>query len=335
MLFIMVLFCGAVLYLYQSLWGPGLQNSEDYTLYIPSGASYDDVKNHLSSEGLVKNMFLFDQLADVMKYKKGKVKAGRYIIKPQTSIRDLLTKLRSGNQDATKVTFNTIRTIQELAGNVSKQIEADSISLLNTFLSDENVQGRGLTPESAATLYIPNTYEVYWNISPDAFVNRMADEHEKFWSKNDRRAKAEKLGLSPTECNILASIVQKESNRKDEQLIIAGVYLNRIKKGMPLQADPTVVFAVGDFTIKRVLNKHLLYKSPYNTYLNTGLPPGPISVAETTVIDAVLNAEDHKYLYFCAKPGYDGGHLFAKNLIDHNKNARIYHRWLSREGILK
>ena len=163
----------------------------------------------------------------------------------------------------------------------------------------------------------------------------MVTEYDKYWSANDRILKAEKLNMTPTECSILASIVQKESNLISEQPTIAGVYLNRINKNMPLQADPTVVYAIRDFTIKRVLNKHLLYQSPYNTYLNTGLPPGPICIPESTTIDAVLNAEDHKYLYFCAKPGYDGGHLFSKNLIAHNKNARTYQRWLSRQGIMQ
>jgi UPF0755 protein len=203
------------------------------------------------------------------------------------------------------------------------------------FTNPENIKSNNLTFESAATIFLPNTYQLYWNISAQGFYERMLSEYKKFWSAKGREDKAGTLGLSKTECSILASIVQKETNLKDEKSIIAGVYLNRIKRGMPLQADPTVVFAVGDFSIKRVLNKHLLFDSPYNTYLNVGLPPGPICLPETSSIDAVLNAQEHKYLYFCAKPGYDGAHLFATNLINHNRNAQIYQQWLNREGILR
>lgn len=332
---IFILFCGGVYYLYTSLWGPGVNNTSDYEMFIPTGASYEDVNNHLLGEQIIKNSFLFDVLAGQMNYKKDQVKSGRFIIKPNTSIRDLISKLRSGNQDPIDITFNNIRTVDELAGRVGRQIEPDSLSLLNVLLSEQNVEGLGLTEESVATLYIPNTYQVYWDMTPQEFVDRMIKEHEKFWSSKNRKEKASELGFTPQEVTILASILQKESNLRSEQPIIAGLYLNRIKLGMPLQADPTVVFAIGDFTIQRVLNKQLLFESPYNTYLNQGLPPGPICIPESTAIDAVLNADDHKYLYMCAKPGYNEEHLFANDLVDHNKNARIYHRWLSREGIMR
>ena len=335
MLVILLIFCGVAFYVYNTLWGPGVNNTNEYQLYIPTGASYEDVKNHLEKESLLKSPFFFDLLADQMNYKKDEVKSGKYAILPETSLRDLLSKLRSGDQVPVNVTFNNIRKIEELAGKISTQIEADSVSLLNAFQAQENLDQKEVSKETVGTLFIPDTYQVYWNISPQQLFDRLSKEQKNFWNSSNRKEKAESIGLSPLECSILASIVQKESNSKTEQPIIAGVYLNRLRRGMPLQADPTVVFAVGDFTIKRVLNKHLLHQSPYNTYLNKGLPPGPICIPEATAIDAVLNAEDHKYLYFCAKPGYNGGHLFAKNLIDHNKNARTYQRWLSREGILR
>ena len=335
MLAIFIIFCGGVFYLYHALWGNGVNNQADFELYISTGASYDDVNNQLVSENILKSPFLFDLLADQMNYKKETVKSGKYIIKPKSSIRSLISKLRSGNQDPIDITFNNIKTIEELAGRISHQVEPDSISILNTFLLDRNVRDRGYTKESVPTLFIPNTYQVYWNITPQGFVNRMISEHERFWTSNNRKKKADGLGLTPAEVTTLASIVQKESNDSEEQLTVAGLYLNRIKIGMPLQADPTVIFAIGDFSIRRVLHKDLLYESPYNTYLNVGLPPGPICIPEPSVIDAVLNAEDHKYLYMCLKPGYNGGHLFAENLTDHNKNARTYQRWLSREGILR
>ena len=335
MIVILLAFCGGVFYLYQSLWGPGVNNVAEYELYIPTGASYSDVKNHLVSENILKSPFLFDRLSDQMNYKKDEVKSGKYVIKPESSLRELISKLRSGSQDPIDITFNNIRTIEDLAGRISNQIEPDSMELLNVLLNKANTIDNGYSRETIPAMYLPNTYQVYWNMTAQEFVDRMEKEHNKFWQIKGRRAKAAAKDLTAIEISILASIVQKESNSTSEQPIIAGVYLNRLRRGMPLQADPTVVFATGDFTIKRVLNKHLLYQSPYNTYLNKGLPPGPICIPETSTIDAVLNAEDHKFLYFCAKPGYNGGHLFAKNLIDHNKNARTYHRWLSREGILK
>jgi len=334
-LIIIVIFCAGVSYLYNVFWGEGLKNTENYELYIPSGASYEDVQNHFLSENLLINPFFFDVLANRMNYKKEEVKSGRYILPPKISLRDLISKLRTGNQDPVNVTFNNIRTIEELAGRVARQIEMDSLSLLYAFFDSTNQYLKELTKESLPTLFIPNTYQLYWNVKAQEFINRMGNEHEKYWTSNRRKEKAKALNITPTECSILASIVQQESNLKSERPIIAGVYLNRLKRGMPLQADPTVVFAIGDFTINRVLNDHLLYRSPYNTYLNAGLPPGPICLPESSSIDAVLNAEDHNYIYFCAKPGYDGGHLFAKNLIQHNKNARTYQSWLNREGIMR
>ncbi len=335
MFFIFLIFCGGVYYLYTSLWGSGVNNTSKYELFIATGSSYNDVISHLQGDNILKSPYLFDLLADQMNYKKDKVKSGKYTIAPKMSIRHLISNLRSGNQSAIDITFNNIRTIEELAGRLSHQIEPDSMSLLNTLIADLNVTSKGFTRESVGVMYIPNTYQVYWNITPQQLVNRMQKEYKIFWSHNNRKSKAKAKNITPIQASILGSIVQKETNKKPEQSIVAGVYLNRIRIGMPLQADPTVVFGIGDFTIKRVLNKHLEYKSPYNTYLNKGLPPGPICIAESTAIDAVLDAEDSGYLYFCAKPGYRGGHLFAKDLTAHNKNARIYHRWLSKEGIMK
>lgn len=335
MVIIFLLFIAGVYVLYQGIWSPSVSNTEPYDLYIPSSTSYDDVYDQLIKDNILSKPVAFDLLAGQMKYKRPNVKSGRYIIQPDVSNRWILAKLRSGDQEPVKVTFNNIRTIDQLAGVVSRQIEPDSIELLSVFLDQHQLDQVGHNPSSVAALFIPNTYEMYWDATAKEFFDRMAKEYNRFWASNGRQKKAENLGLSPTECTILASIVEKESNLPSEKKVIAGLYLNRLQKGMPLQADPTVVFGVGDFTIKRVLNKHLLFDSPYNTYLNSGLPPGPICLPEISTIDAVLNPEDHRLLYMCAKPGYNGEHLFAENLIDHNRNARTYQQWLNSEGIMR
>ncbi len=335
MVIVLLLFTGGAYFLHHAIWGIGTNNSENYELYIPTGSSYKHVFEKLKKDHILKNPFAFDRLAAQMKYKKEKVKSGRYIIRPNLSNRSIISTLRSGNQEAIEITFNNIRTVEDLSGRLSRQVEADSIDILNEIMDPKNLERNGLQRASAASIFLPNTYQLYWNISSKGLYQRMEKEHQKFWSGRDREGKAEVIGLSKKEVSILASIVEKESNNQSEKPIIAGVYLNRLERGMPLQADPTVIFAIGNFEIKRVLTKHLLLDSPYNTYLNIGLPPGPICLPEIGSIEAVLNAEQHKYLYFCAKPGYDGRHLFATNLIDHNRNARRYQIWLSREGILR
>jgi UPF0755 protein len=240
--------------------------------------------------------------------------------------------LRSGNQDPLDLTFNNVRTIQELAGLLSKNLEADSLTLLTAFLDKNTLASHGLTEETALTNYIPNTYDIFWNIKPEKFINRMHDESEKFWTA-DRLSKAKSWDLTKEQVYTLASIVEKESNNKKERPIVAGVYLNRLKIGDKLRADPTVVYATGDFELRRVLFEHLNNPSPYNTYMHAGLPPGPIYMPSTNSIDAVLNAEKHEYLFFCAKPGYNSEHAFAKSAEQHAVNATVYHKWLSQEGI--
>jgi UPF0755 protein len=200
-------------------------------------------------------------------------------------------------------------------------------------MDQEVLSELGYTPENIMSLFIPNTYQVYWNTSPQNLLKRLQVENDAFWAKKNRREKAKSLGLSTQEVYTLASIVEKESLVMDEKPIIAGVYLNRLKKGMLLQADPTVVFAVGDFSIQRVLNKHLAIDSPYNTYKNVGLPPGPICMPSISSIDGVLNAEKHNYIFFCAKPNSGGRHAFANTLAGHNRNAAIYRNWLQANQI--
>lgn len=303
-------------------------------LLIPNGASYDDVFEMLKENEVLDNPASFDKVAQLMKYNKPEVKSGRYYIEKKYSNRKLIQVLRSGDQKPLNVTFNNIRTIPELAGAVSKYIEPDSLTLLN-YLSDPEVRSvRGYNQYNFMTLFIPNTYEFFWNTSKEGFLDRMEKEHTKFWTQA-RIKKAEALGLSKEEVYALASIVEKESLRSYEKDTIAGVYINRLKQGIKLQADPTVVYGIGDFTIRRVLNKHLAYDSPYNTYMYEGLPPGPICMPNITTIDRTLNPAEHDYIFFCMKPGYNSEHSFAETDIEHGRNARRYHAWLNQQKIMK
>ncbi len=241
--------------------------------------------------------------------------------------------LRSGAQTPVKITFNNVRTKAELAGKISKQTEADSLTVLNLLNDDTFLSGFGLTPITAISIFIPNTYEVYWNTPAKSLIKRMHNEYKKFWTKK-RKQKAKKINLSPFEVSILASIVQAEqAKHNDEKPTIAGLYLNRIRKGMPLESCPTLIYAMGDFSISRVLTKDKEIDSPYNTYKYKGIPPGPIFMPDVSAIDAVLNAQKHKYLYFVANVKKFGYHKFAKTLSQHNSNRQEYVRWINSVGI--
>jgi UPF0755 protein len=252
------------------------------------------------------------------------VRPGKYKIEPKTSYIDLIRKLRAGIQEPVNLTFNNIRTKQDLAGNLSKQIELDSLTILKHFINQ---------PESFLH-FIPNTYEVYWNLSEKSLFSKMKKEYNKFWNTS-RKAKAKKIGLTPKEVAVLASIVQSETQKNDEKPRVAGVYANRLKKGMLLQADPTLIFAHQDFTITRVLNIHKEIDSPYNTYKYTGLPPEPICLPEISSLDAVLNYENHDYIFFCAKEDFSGYHNFAKTNRQHERNAAVYRKALDAREIYK
>ena len=305
---------------------------EKYELKIARGTSFQTLFDQLKRDGVLSQTTSFEMMAGIMGYKKDEVPSGRFLLKKGMTNRSLLSKLRSGNQDAIQLTFNNARDVKQLAGMLAHDLEADSVALLNAFLADSLLRKDGLTPETAMTRFIPNTYEVFWNISPEKLVKRMQQEADKFWN-DERKAKAAAISLSPQEVYTLASIVEKESNNAKERPTVAGVYLNRLKTGEKLRADPTVVFAVGDFTLRRILFEHVFFDSPYNTYMNEGLPPGPIYMPSTNALDAVLNAEKHDDLFFCAKPGYNSEHAFAVTAEQHQRNAAIYHNWLEKEGI--
>ena len=297
---------------------------QSVSLYIPTNADYQYVKDELKSLNVLTSESAFDWLAKRMDYDEN-VHPGRYILTDGMTNRELVNMLRMGHQTPVKVVFNNMRTVENLAKRISEQIEADSATIINAINSKDDVD---------ATTFIPNTYEFYWNISAEDFVGKMVAEHDRFWNET-RLQKAKDLKLTPREVSILASIVEKETINTSEMPRIAGVYINRLNKNWLLQADPTLVFALGDYGIKRVLDVHKNIESPYNTYKYVGLPPGPICIPSIAAIDAVLNAEKHKYFYFCAKDDMSGYHVFAKNITEHNKNADKYRKALNKNKIYK
>ncbi len=305
-------------------------NSNDTYLFIPTGANFEDLLNILEKLACMKDIESFKQVANLKKFTK--VKAGKYKLTNGMSNNELVNLLRIGEQEPVKLSFISVRDLKTLAGKVAVYIEPDSSEIASVLLDPEVSKKYGFNKQTFPAMFIPNTYEFYWNTTAEEFVEKMAKEFKAFWN-NERKQKAAKLGYSQSQISTIASIVEKETQKNDEKQRISGVYINRLKRGMLLQADPTVVFAVGDFELKRVLNKHLKHDSPYNTYLYAGLPPGPICIPATVTIDAVLNYEKHSYLYFCAKEDFSGYHSFAKNLSQHNENARRYHRALQKANI--
>ena len=313
----------------RALWNVNVNiREEEKEILIPTKSSFEDVVKILTDSSILLNEKSFRTVAKLMKYDKDIVPAGKYIIKNNISNRELVSKLRSGDQDPQKVVINNIRTIYDLAGKASKYFESDSITFLN-YLTDSAVANQlGFITENFLTMFIPNTYEMFWTTTPEKFVSRMKKEYENFWSE-EKTNNIRENNLDKTQAYIVASIVEKESNYDPERPTIAGVYINRLRIGEKLQADPTVVFATGDFTIQRVLYSHLEMDSPYNTYKYAGLPPGPICMPSIASLNSVINAEKHSYMFFCAKPDNSGLHTFAKDYEEHQKNAAAFAQWLN------
>jgi UPF0755 protein len=305
----------------------------DVILIIPQNASFGQVVDSLKAADALVSYKAFAWVAKKKQYGK-LVKAGRYFVEKGKNNNEIINMLRIGKQQPVDVTFNNIRFKEQFAGAVGKYIEADSLLILGIFSDTAQIREFGFTPETFIAMFIPNTYEVLWTTTPLSFTRRMKIEYDNFWDIN-RKTKAEQIGLSPIEVSVLASIVQEETNKNEEKPIVAGLYLNRLKRGMPLQADPTVRFAVGDFTIKRILNSHLETESPYNTYKYAGLPPGPINFPEISSIDAVLNYQKHNYIYMCAKEDFSGYHNFSRTLAEHTRNAEHYRMALDSSKIFK
>jgi len=321
--------------MYKKIYGTNvdLQGRPHTYLYIHSGSGVEDVYERIQAQGLVKDFASFEWLAAKKNY-PNHVYPGKYKITDGMSNNALIEKLRSGAQEPVDLTFNNIRTIPQLAGVISGQIEADSARLVILLNDDSFLEQFEMTPQTVPSIFIPNTYELWWNTSARGFIKRMYKEYHKFW-KGKKRNKARKMDMTPVQVTTLASIVDEETLHDDEMPDIAGVYINRLELGMRLQADPTIKYAIGDFSINRVLKKHLDTDSPYNTYKYPGLPPGPIAIPSIAAIQAVLNHSNHNYLYFAASPDFSGYHNFSKTHRQHIINARKYQRALNQRRIME
>lgn len=306
----------------KGFWLPSVPDKlENPFVHIPSGANFDEVVDILKKGNFIKDEVNFRWLSEQMKYRKDKMRSGRFKVEPGWTNRQLIQHLRNGEQAPVKVVLNNERLLEEVAGKVSRFIEADSLALIRVFKDPVSLQELGYNEATLMTAFIPNTYEMYWNTDAKTFLQRMIKEHNNFWEKDNRKAKAQALGLTEAQVYTLASIVERETNAVSEKPTIAGVYLNRLRIDMKLQADPTCVFATRDFKTRRVTDYHTSFDSPYNTYVYKGLPPGPISMASIPSLDAVLNPQKHNYLYFCAKPDESGTHTFAETFAAHKVNA--------------
>lgn len=322
-------------YIYESILGENTKfASEKEIVLIPTNADYRTVLDSLRP--LVKDLSSFNIVAEKKQY-PGNIKAGRFILKKGMNNNDIINTLRSTNAPI-NISFNNQERVEDLAGRISNQIEADSLSLLEAMRDEEFLAENNLDEATALGMYIPNKYEFFWNTSAEEFRARMKTEYDRFWSQS-RLHKAEEIGLTPGQVITIASIVQKETAKVDERPKVAGVYMNRYKNGWKLDADPTVIYAIKqktqnfDTIIKRVLYKDLELDSPYNTYKYREIPPGPIAMPDISSIDAVLNYEDHDYFYFVANVENFGYHKFAKTLAQHNRNKQEYVRWINKKGI--
>ncbi|MFN0275246.1 MAG: endolytic transglycosylase MltG [Chitinophagales bacterium] len=308
---------------YKKLFTPNVVIGEkDTFIFIPTGSDVAGIATMLKAEGVIENVNTFLWVADKKNYGKNII-PGKYKITNGMGNNELINLLRSGKQTPVNVTFNNVRTFPDLAGKVAKHLETDSSQFVHYFDTTTYFASLGLKKEQAMTLLLPDTYEFKWNTSPLQFMQRMKREHDIFWNEN-RKQLLKNIKLTEQQAYTLASIVYAETKKSDEATRIAGVYKNRLSQKIPLQADPTVVFAIGDFTKTRVTYEDLQFESPYNTYKNQGLPPGPICMPPKKYIDAVLNYERHDYIYFCAKEDLSGYSNFAKTLDEHNRNARKY-----------
>lgn len=333
---ISVLFVTFTFYGWQITQTPNFQQDKDkdFALLIPEGATYETVLDTLKQNKVVNDQISFRFLAKLLNYPE-RVKSGRYLLKRNMGNWAAIQKLRHGQQDPVRLTFNNVRLKEDLIERVGSRFEFGS-KKLGQLLGDAAVcQKYGFDTTTVVSMFLPNTYEIFWNTDPQKLLGRMHDEYKKFWTPA-RLAKAREINLTPVQVSTLASIVEEEQGpKRDERPRIAGMYVNRLNTNMPLQADPTIKFALKDFGIKRILKVQLGVDSPYNTYRNTGLPPGPIRLAELNSLDAVLNYERHNYTYMCAKEDFSGYHAFAENYREHLLNAAAYQNALNQRKILK
>ncbi len=323
------------LYGYQLLYTPNVLGEGDTPryLYVHENEPFSSVVKSLQAGDYLSSLQSFAFVAKILGADK-RIKAGYYALPPDMGNLALLRLLQSGKQAPVRVRFHGIRSVETIAQAVANQLAFNANDLLTLICSDSVVAAYGFTRATFPLMFIPNTYELYWTISPTDFLNRMHREYVVFWDST-RQQQATAQGLTPIEAGVLASIVQAETRQKAEQPRVAGVYLNRLRQRIPLSADPTLVFAWQDFSIRRVLNRHKKIDSPYNTYARRGLPPGPINVPEIHSVEAVLKAESHRYLYFCAAADFSGNHVFTTNLKSHLQQAAKYHKALNKARIYK
>jgi UPF0755 protein len=327
---LLLAFIVAGIYLYNMVFQP-FSLTETAYIHINREESYEKVVRQLKEEAGLPSEKIFRLLAERMNY-PNRVKTGRYAIEDGMTMPDVIRRLRSGNQTPVSLTFNNMRTGENLAGRIAQQLMIDSLSLLNVLNDPANAEKFGFDKQTFISMFIPNTYEVYWDTSIDNLLKRMKREYDLFWNE-ERKEKAGKIGLTPVQVSTLASIVEEEATYADEYPIVAGLYLNRLNRGMRLEADPTVKFAVGDFSLRRILYRHLEVESPYHTYRHSGLPPGPIRIPSIRAIEATLSPTQHRYLFMCAKDDLSGRHNFATTHAEHARNAAAYQRALNMRRI--
>ena len=333
LLLIALLSCSYACRYYYTYYRPNVCRTEKpIFIYVPLNATFDALLDSLKSKNCLRNLHTFVRAAQKEQLPK-KIKGGRYQFTFGMNNKKMVRLMTLGLQTPVNLIISgNIRSVERLAAVLCRSVEADSISMLHVLTNEALIRQMGFDSTSLFSLILPNTYEVYWNTPPDKIIERLYKEYHFFWNEA-RRDKAASIGLSILQVSTLASIVHEETNYKPEMPTIAGVYINRLKTGMPLQADPTLKFALRDPSIRRVLNRDMMVDSPYNTYMNKGLPPGPICVPSLVTIEAVLNYQKHNYLYFCASPELNGSHLFAVNYRDHTRNARAYQQALNQRGI--
>ena len=326
---IIVLLIGA--YAAWQIFGPTVSAPESKYFYIKTGTVYSDVRQSLIDQKIISSTYFFDLVSKQLKYQR-LVKAGRYQVKSGTSIFRLLRMLRSGNQAPVNLVINKLRLKEDLAQKIAANFECDSASIMEVLTDVKTLQKFNVNDNTLMTVVIPNTYSILWNTSAKKIIDKLYSEKEKFWNA-ERLNRAKDLNLTLEQVYTMASIVEEETNKEQDKGLIASVYINRINTGMKLQADPTVKFAMKNFALKRILLKHLNYESPFNTYINTGLPPGPICTPSTKTIDAVLNAPQTNYIYFVARPDWSGLSNFCESYTEHLVNAKNYQHFLDSVNI--
>jgi len=321
---------------YQNFVNPNVTlNEEEVILFIKPGSDTKAVASELEKLKALEDSESFKWLAEIKNYKGRNIVAGKYIIKDGITNNELINHLRAGNgKKAVKITINLERDLKQISGTLAKNLMLDSVTIYSWLSDSQKISSIGYSPETVIAMFIPNTYYLDWDISVDELMNRMKKEHEKFWNES-RTTKLTRTGLNQAEVSTLASIVYWETKIPQDMQTIAGVYINRLNKGIPLQADPTLIFGMGDYSIKRVLNKDKEFNSPYNTYKFNGLPPGPILIPPISCIDAVLDFGHHDFYYFVAKEDLSGGTYFSRTYSEHLTYARRYQNALNRRRVYR